>query len=301
MRPLLNWKRDLTGEGQELPVIFIGDQMLSGDQEVMGKLDPLILEYQMMGGLVPPLPPLEIASAGKASEKTFSVDMAYFYQKGCPKCDRASYLLNYISKKYPHLNVTKIDLNSDDGKRLNETLSTRLNLPPEKRLIAPTIFIGNDSLSPEEITETRVEALIEKYEKGEITSALKVEQGEMKKAGQCHRGTIQILWCLCHPAGRSGRGAQSLRVGHAGFFHLLSNHDRGKTKRDSDGRSGFFRKQLYNPLACSASEFSALSSISHFFLCLRALFTSLLLLSRFFSGFSVSTIIFSLKGDVRQR
>jgi thiol-disulfide isomerase/thioredoxin len=168
--------------GQELPVIFIGDQMLSGDQEVMEKLDPLILEYQMMGGLVPSLPPLEIASAKKASTKTFSVDMAYFYQKGCPKCDRASYLLNYISKKYPHLNVTKIDLNSDDGKRLNETLSTRLNLPPEKRLIAPSIFIGNDSLSPEEITETRVEALIEKYEKGEGASALKVEQGEMKKA-----------------------------------------------------------------------------------------------------------------------
>ena len=59
---------------------------------------------------------------------------------------------------------------------------TRLNLPSEKRLIAPSIFIGNDSLSPEEITETRVEALIEKYEKGERTSALKVEQGEMKKA-----------------------------------------------------------------------------------------------------------------------
>jgi thiol-disulfide isomerase/thioredoxin len=168
--------------GQELPVIFIGDQMLSGDQEIMEKLDPLILEYQMMGGLAPTLPSLETTSAGKASEKTFSVDMSYFYQRGCPKCDRASYLLRYIGKKYPQLNVTKIDLNTDDGKRLNETLSTRLNLPPEKHLIAPSIFIGNDSLSPEEITESRVEALIEKYEKGEITSALKVEQGEMKKA-----------------------------------------------------------------------------------------------------------------------
>ena len=168
--------------GQELPVIYIGDQMLSGDQEVMEKLDPLILEYQMKGDLAPSLPPLETASAGKASEKTFSVDMAYFYQKGCPKCDRASYLLKYIAQKYPHLKVTQIDLNTDDGKRLNETLSTRLNLPPEKRLTAPSIFIGNDSLSPEEITETRVEALIEKYEKGEGSSALKVEQGEMKKA-----------------------------------------------------------------------------------------------------------------------
>ena len=108
--------------------------------------------------------------------------MAYFYQKGCPKCDRASYLLKYISKRFPHLTVTQIDLNSADGKRLNETLSNRLSLPSEKRLIAPSIFIGSDFLSPEEITESKVEALIEKYEKAETKSALTVEQGEVKKA-----------------------------------------------------------------------------------------------------------------------
>ena len=168
--------------GQELPVIFIGDQMLSGEREVMERLDPLILEYQLNGNLAPSLPSLEIASAAKASEKTFSVDMAYFYQKGCSKCDRASYLLKYVSKKYPHLNVTQIDLNTTDGKRLNETLSNRIGLPPEKRLIAPSIFIGSDFLSPEEITEPGVETLIEKYKKTEAQSALKVEQGDVKKA-----------------------------------------------------------------------------------------------------------------------
>jgi hypothetical protein len=35
----------------------------------------------------------------------------------------------------------------------------------EKRLIAPSIFIGNDYLPPGEIIEARVEALIQKYEK----------------------------------------------------------------------------------------------------------------------------------------
>jgi len=179
---LAQLEKKFNRRGQELPVIFIGDQMLSGDQEIMEKLDPLILEYQMKGGLVPSLPSLEIASSSKASEKTFTVDMAYFYQKGCPKCDRASYLLKYISRKYPHLNIEQIDLNTAEGKRLNETLSNRLSLPSEKRLIAPSIFIGSDCLSPEEITESRVEALIEKYEKAETMSALKVEQGEVKKA-----------------------------------------------------------------------------------------------------------------------
>jgi hypothetical protein len=136
----------------------------------------------MEGELAPPLPPLEIPSKVTISEKTFSVDLAYFYQKGCAQCDRASYLLKYIGEKYPHLHVKPIDLNTDDGKRLNETLSNRLGLPQEKRLIAPSIFIGNDYLSPGEITESKVEALIATYEKVETKSALEVEEKEIQKA-----------------------------------------------------------------------------------------------------------------------
>ena len=145
----------------ELPVTFIGDQLLSGETEIMEKLNPLLIEYQAKGGT--PLPPIEIPSAVKPSEKTFSVNLTYFYQKGCPKCDRVNNLLKYLTKKYPHLNIKEIDLNTPDGKRLNETFSNRLNLPAEKRLIAPTIFIGNDFLPPEEITESKVEGLIQKY------------------------------------------------------------------------------------------------------------------------------------------
>jgi len=169
-------------KANDLPVLFIGDQMLAGEQEIMEKLDPLILEYQMKGSLAPALPPLEISSKVLVSEKKFSVDLAYFYQKGCPQCDRANSLLKYINEKYPHLHVKSIDLNTDDGKRLNETLANRLGLPQEKRLIAPSIFIGNDYLSPEEITESRVEALIATYEKVETKSALKVEEKEIQQA-----------------------------------------------------------------------------------------------------------------------
>jgi glutaredoxin len=160
--------------GNELPVIFIGDQMLSGEREVMERLDPLILEYQIKGELVPSLPPVETTSVAKTSQKKFSIELAYFYQKGCPHCDRANYLLKYLLKKYPHLNIKDIDLNTSDGKRLNETLSNRLNLPSEKRLIAPSIFIGNDYLSPEEVTESRVEALIQKYSAGVGESVRKI-------------------------------------------------------------------------------------------------------------------------------
>src|SRR4030043_961247 len=127
----------------------------------MGKLEMLIQEYQISGA--PPLPPLQSTPAvAKPSEKTFSLEMAYFYQKGCPKCERANVLFTYLSKRYPHLKIKEIDLNTPDGKRLNETLSNRLNLPAERRLLAPSLFIGNSYLSPEEVTEARGEALIRK-------------------------------------------------------------------------------------------------------------------------------------------
>ena len=179
---LAKLEKKFNQRGNELPVIFIGDQMLSGEREVIERLDPLILEYQMKGELIPRLPPVEITSVAENSEKKFSVELAYFYQKGCPHCDRANYLLKYLLKKYPHLNIKNIDLNTSDGKRLNETLSNRLNLPSEKRLIAPSIFIGNNYLSPEEVTESKVESLIQKYEKVETKAALEVGKEEIKKA-----------------------------------------------------------------------------------------------------------------------
>lgn len=160
--------------GGELPIVFVGDQMLSGETEIMEKLNPLLLEAQAKGGVSPP--PMELSHSWTVSRDsketpitkhdsqiTRSVDLAYFYQKGCPKCDRANALLKYMAKKYPRLNIKEIDLNTPDGKRLNETLSNRLNLPVEKRLIAPSIFVGNDYLPPAEIAESRVEALVQKY------------------------------------------------------------------------------------------------------------------------------------------
>ncbi len=147
--------------GNELPVVFIGNQMLSGEMAIMEKLNPLLLEAQAKGGVSPP--PIEISSMAEPSSKDFTVDLAYFYQTGCSKCDRANALLKYMLKKYPRLNIKEIDLNTPDGKRLNETLSNRLNLPAERRLLAPSLFIGNDYLPPGEITESKVEALIQKY------------------------------------------------------------------------------------------------------------------------------------------
>ena len=178
--------------GNELPIVFIGDQMLAGETAIMEKLNPLLLEAQAKGGVNPP--PIETSSVAEPSAKGFPVDLAYFYQKGCPKCDRANALLKYMAKKYPRLKIKEVDLNSPDGKRLNETLSNRLNLPMDKRLIAPSVFVGNDYLPPGEITESKVEALVQRYERvsvgvnnskiSESAPSLSLSPGETKRAEQ---------------------------------------------------------------------------------------------------------------------
>ncbi len=171
-------EKKLGGSANELPIIIVGDQMLSGEMEIMEKLNPLLLEVQAKGGASPP--PLEVPSVAKTSPKGITVDLVYFYQKGCPKCERANALLKYLIKKYPHLNIKEIDLHTPDGKRFNETLSNRLNVPSEKRLIAPSIFIGKDCLLPEQITESKVEALIQKY--GEKNVPAGVNAGDAQPA-----------------------------------------------------------------------------------------------------------------------
>lgn len=185
---LRNLEKRFKRRGDELPVVFIGDHILSGEIEVMERLNPLIMEYQVKGGT--PLPPIQLDDSllatrdSKIIPTASPVELAYFYQKGCPKCDRANYLLKYLLKKYSHLHIKEIDLNTMEGKRLNELLANRMNLPMEKRLIAPSIFIGQDYLSPEEITEFRVEALIEKYSVGvgESVGKIPLSPEEIKKA-----------------------------------------------------------------------------------------------------------------------
>lgn len=53
--------------GKEFPVVLIGDDFLSGEMEIMERLNPLILEYQVKGGT--PLTPLPIPSSMKWEEE----------------------------------------------------------------------------------------------------------------------------------------------------------------------------------------------------------------------------------------
>src|SRR4030067_2466912 len=45
-----NLEKKFKKSGEELPVVYIGDHLLSGEMEIMEQLNPLLLEYQVKGG-----------------------------------------------------------------------------------------------------------------------------------------------------------------------------------------------------------------------------------------------------------
>ncbi len=66
--------------------------------------------------------------------------LIYFYsdEKNCPDCENESYILNYISKKYPELRMYSFDYNLP----LSAVQALRLIYGVKKRL--PAIIVNND-------------------------------------------------------------------------------------------------------------------------------------------------------------
>ena len=123
-----------------IPEVFIGDTALIGEDEIRAGLDETIASYLAAGGVDYP------ARSGATPAPTGDaplVHLAYFYQTGCRECDRAELHLHYVQERYP-LAVTEFDVREESA--LSEWLGARAGVPEEKRLTAPTIFVGSDAL-----------------------------------------------------------------------------------------------------------------------------------------------------------
>ena len=164
--------RDLeTQRGLEMgtmPEVFIGNEVLLGLDEIQDRLPSLLDQYLASGGI--DLPQLEVQPSISAvpaspenpeSEQAKTIHLAYFFQVGCRECDRAELDLKFLQQIYPQLQVEKFD--SRENATLLEELGIRAGVLESRRLLAPAIFVGNDSLVREEVNARRLEALIGEY------------------------------------------------------------------------------------------------------------------------------------------
>ena len=65
---------------------------------------------------------------------------------------------------YPNLEVRSFDINTCAP--LNDAMSERSGVPPEERLLAPALFVGNEYLVGNEISVERLEDVIQRHSQG---------------------------------------------------------------------------------------------------------------------------------------
>lgn len=172
--------------GQAIPLIFIGDGVLVGEEQITDELRGLVEECLAAGGCdfpsgdepveAPNLPsgPLtaprcdEQTQPGEggvcevvSGELAAPVSIAYFYSPGCLECDRVAYDLSYLEQKYVNLEVRSFDITSCAP--MNEAMCERYEVPPEERLLTPAIFLGDQCLIGDDISVDRLEELIQEH------------------------------------------------------------------------------------------------------------------------------------------
>jgi len=144
----------------DVPEIFIGDQVLLGNDEIQARLGPLIEGYLAEGGVA--LPEVSTpASVSPTADQRPSIHLAYFYQPGCRECDRVQLDLNYLQHRYPQLIVHAFDVKEEAA--LAEWLGQRAGVAEEKRLTAPAVFVGDAVLVDPDLHTRSLEALVQKY------------------------------------------------------------------------------------------------------------------------------------------
>ncbi len=158
-------------EYRGVPFMVIGRHIMIGELDIQQHMEEVVDLYLKQGGVDYLIPPDKIKEVfvvptptpKPVEQENRPVHLAYFYLSGCHECERVSLDLEYLKKRYPYLQVHAFDVQKDAP--LWEWLGEKLGIPPDKRLTAPAIFLGNDYLLGKDVTVLNLERLIEKYSK----------------------------------------------------------------------------------------------------------------------------------------
>jgi len=163
---LVRLEREYGDEGNELPVVFVGSEVLGGPKEITERLGEA-LRRQARAGVPGENPQVRVTPPSQETVErarpSAPIHMAYFDEPGCPHCRRVKYAIDRLSRAWPALAVRVFDVSDPANRLLQGGLGERLGVHPEKRLLTPAVFVGQDTLVQSEISDERLEALLEKY------------------------------------------------------------------------------------------------------------------------------------------
>jgi cytochrome b subunit of formate dehydrogenase len=168
---LTRFEKELKQEGNELPVVIIGDRILGGEVKIRKDLEGLVKSYVDKGGI--PWPSLrEKETEGwtphapteeeKNSQKI--VYGAFFYTHGCLDCEGKKAELKEWVSKIPHLRVRTFDLTKEKNKIMDEALFQIYRIPESERKEVVKIYIGEDYMTGGNFRYEALQKLVLKYQ-----------------------------------------------------------------------------------------------------------------------------------------
>jgi cytochrome c biogenesis protein CcdA/glutaredoxin len=158
----LEKKLGVSAENQGyVPALVIGDQVLVGGDEIPAKLEGLIDRYLAQGGVDYTTLEAQPPTPGPTVQSGQPIYLAYFEKAGCQECARTTYDLKLVQREYPALVVETFPIESNQP--LNEWLSQKYDVPVEKRLSTPMIFVGDDVLIGTEANADTLLAAVGNY------------------------------------------------------------------------------------------------------------------------------------------
>lgn len=143
----------------KIPVVVIGKYLLGGVEEIKRGLENKILEYEEKGFI-----PSDLKINDFPSQEFYrEVEIVYFFDNKCRICERISYEILYLEKMYSNLKISKYDMGSRENKKINEAFCEVYNVPENKRLTTPMLFIGKEYFTGEDLGEKPLKEFIFEY------------------------------------------------------------------------------------------------------------------------------------------
>jgi thiol-disulfide isomerase/thioredoxin len=148
--------------GEDLPVIFLGDSVFYGPENIHNKLEGVLktsAKPRKKAAITPDTTGKEVLF-----QLQHDIEILYFFQPGCKECNRLEALFNNLERDYPKIHVSRYSIFVDTNKIMLEAISASIAIPEEQRLLVPVIIIGRRYLIKEQITLKRIFELITEHQ-----------------------------------------------------------------------------------------------------------------------------------------
>ncbi len=145
----------------DYPAVLIGNQLVTG-LDIYDKLRRVVKEYAQAGGCCVPL--LYDVRENTHDQENIVLSIDYIYDEKDTLHISANEALMYIEETNPNITINKYDINTENGKLVNNSLCNNHNISILAQYKTPKLFAGEEYLLHKQIDIKAIEMLIKRYQ-----------------------------------------------------------------------------------------------------------------------------------------